>query len=387
MGTQKILIKKSTVAGKVPVAADLDVGELAVNTADPALYTKHSDGTIKKLIQSGQEISGILKLIYNDETDSSEYASSTSESGVLKTFTLPANQYSKIIIEFIASSRVEQDATTKCDFTYRVKSAGNTVRSFINRITANSSTGADSGDRITSTLSHIMDGGQTTETDITITVQHTLSNANTATTIKAFRVYGLVTGAMMKGEPGSIEANSDVIFSEAATKVTINSGDSIGVLFGKIKKWFSSFGALAWKSSVDFSSEVASKPSTIAGYGILNAYTKTEVDAKIPNNSLYYSGFSDIDIGYIVSLGYNYHRLVPNTSSVSISANTDFEGKTAFVHIHNSMINSVVTLYIYGIEFVSEVVTLNINESITLIVIGKQSSGAKGVLLGKIIYS
>ena len=44
-----IKIKRSTVAGKVPQAADLEIGELAVNTADSLLYTKHSDGTVKKL--------------------------------------------------------------------------------------------------------------------------------------------------------------------------------------------------------------------------------------------------------------------------------------------------------------------------------------------------
>ena len=45
----KILIKKSTVAGNAPTAAQLDVGELAVNTADGLLYTKHSDGSIVTL--------------------------------------------------------------------------------------------------------------------------------------------------------------------------------------------------------------------------------------------------------------------------------------------------------------------------------------------------
>ena len=32
--------------GKVPLATDLDIGELAVNTADKKLYTKHSDGNV-----------------------------------------------------------------------------------------------------------------------------------------------------------------------------------------------------------------------------------------------------------------------------------------------------------------------------------------------------
>ena len=42
----KVITKKSTVVGKVPLATDLDIGELAVNTADKKLYTKHSDGNV-----------------------------------------------------------------------------------------------------------------------------------------------------------------------------------------------------------------------------------------------------------------------------------------------------------------------------------------------------
>jgi hypothetical protein len=45
----KLIIKKSTVTGKAPVAGDLDIGELAVNTADARLFTKHSDGSVKEI--------------------------------------------------------------------------------------------------------------------------------------------------------------------------------------------------------------------------------------------------------------------------------------------------------------------------------------------------
>jgi hypothetical protein len=44
-----IKIKRSTVAGRVPLAADLQVGEVAVNTADGILYTKHADGAVKRV--------------------------------------------------------------------------------------------------------------------------------------------------------------------------------------------------------------------------------------------------------------------------------------------------------------------------------------------------
>ena len=42
----KVITKKSTVVGKVPIPTDLDIGELAVNTADKKLYTKHSNGSV-----------------------------------------------------------------------------------------------------------------------------------------------------------------------------------------------------------------------------------------------------------------------------------------------------------------------------------------------------
>ena len=45
----KIIIKKSSVSGKVPLPADLDVGELAVNLADRALYSKDAGGSVVQL--------------------------------------------------------------------------------------------------------------------------------------------------------------------------------------------------------------------------------------------------------------------------------------------------------------------------------------------------
>jgi hypothetical protein len=49
----KIQLKRSTTPGAVPTAGQLDVGELAVNTADAKLYTKHNDGTVKELVLRG----------------------------------------------------------------------------------------------------------------------------------------------------------------------------------------------------------------------------------------------------------------------------------------------------------------------------------------------
>lgn len=45
----RIKPKKSSTAGEVPQAADLEVSELAVNTADGKLFTKHTDNSIKEI--------------------------------------------------------------------------------------------------------------------------------------------------------------------------------------------------------------------------------------------------------------------------------------------------------------------------------------------------
>lgn len=42
---QTVKIKRSAVAGKVPTTSDLELGELAINTFDGALYMERDAGT------------------------------------------------------------------------------------------------------------------------------------------------------------------------------------------------------------------------------------------------------------------------------------------------------------------------------------------------------
>ena len=44
-----IKLKKNSTPGEAPSASDLEVGEVAVNTADGLLYTKHTDNSIKSI--------------------------------------------------------------------------------------------------------------------------------------------------------------------------------------------------------------------------------------------------------------------------------------------------------------------------------------------------
>lgn len=59
----KLLIKKSSVAAKVPVSSDLEYGELAINYADGKLYFKSSTNSIEHF---GSTISGTVTSVDNN---------------------------------------------------------------------------------------------------------------------------------------------------------------------------------------------------------------------------------------------------------------------------------------------------------------------------------
>lgn len=61
----KVILKRSSVSGKVPQAADLDYGELAINYADGIAYFKRSDNTIGTIggAQSAQTLLNLIKSI------------------------------------------------------------------------------------------------------------------------------------------------------------------------------------------------------------------------------------------------------------------------------------------------------------------------------------
>jgi hypothetical protein len=48
--------RKSSVSGESPLSTELDVAEIAVNTADAKLFVKHTDGSIKEIGISKAEL-------------------------------------------------------------------------------------------------------------------------------------------------------------------------------------------------------------------------------------------------------------------------------------------------------------------------------------------
>ena len=84
----KVLLKKSSVASKVPLVTDLDYGELALNYADGKLYFKNSGNTVKSftfddnVVTSARVIAGLGYTPYNS-TNPNGYITSSALSSYL----------------------------------------------------------------------------------------------------------------------------------------------------------------------------------------------------------------------------------------------------------------------------------------------------------------
>ena len=72
--TPKILLKKSSVAGRVPGASDLDYGELAINFEDGKIYYKDASNNIGAFIDSArvEAIANAVEVVAQAQLDSSE---------------------------------------------------------------------------------------------------------------------------------------------------------------------------------------------------------------------------------------------------------------------------------------------------------------------------
>ncbi len=67
----QLILKKSTVAGKVPLTTDLQIGELAINLTDNKLYTKDGSSNILQINQGAPVANGAI--YENSQTITSNY--------------------------------------------------------------------------------------------------------------------------------------------------------------------------------------------------------------------------------------------------------------------------------------------------------------------------
>lgn len=77
-----------------------------------------------------------------------------------------------------------------------------------------------------------------------------------------------------QGEQGVIDSSSTVDFTQAYSRVNINSGESCATLFGKIKKYFADLKAVAFTGSYN---DLSNKPTlgTAASKGVANSLSIT----------------------------------------------------------------------------------------------------------------
>lgn len=74
MATPKVLLKRSSVAGKVPTTSDLDHGELAINFQDGKIYYKDASNNIKAFVDSArvEAIAAAVEVVALAQLDSGE---------------------------------------------------------------------------------------------------------------------------------------------------------------------------------------------------------------------------------------------------------------------------------------------------------------------------
>jgi len=132
-------------------------------------------------------------LLYYDETASPETTNTTNET-ILKSWTLPANDYDAIIIESEVRGNISRDTDTAVSFTWRIREGGltGTIRKEITtRITADNDTGVGTGQITVYPLKVVISGGQSANRQIVVTGQ--MSSANNSYGLMAYslRVYGV----------------------------------------------------------------------------------------------------------------------------------------------------------------------------------------------------
>ena len=73
--------------------------------------------------------------------------------------------------------------------------------------------------------------------------------------------------------------NVTVSFVTYATRENITSGEKLSTMMGKIAKWFASFGALAWKDRITYSTDIIGGPIGIDNPFIIGLLQPVSVDA------------------------------------------------------------------------------------------------------------
>lgn len=113
--------------------------------------------------------------------------------------------------------------------------------------------------------------------DVKVTTDATPTQGS-ANPVQSGGVYSALANKLDKTGDGS---NVTAAFTAASTRVNITTGEKLSVLFGKIAKWFSDLGSLAFKSTVA-KSDLASDVQTSLGKADSALQSYTETDPTVP---------------------------------------------------------------------------------------------------------
>lgn len=157
------------------------------------LYNVNGSNITSGTVPEARLPQGTVILLSVDETDSAETTASTTET-TLKTYSLPANSYSEIIVEVEVQGRINSDAVLRSTFTWRFKEGVTTRKTFIWKLTsdAGGTAGDPNSQRQSATLKTSFAGGQSSATTLSITGQMGTNNANIGMLAHSFRVYGVI---------------------------------------------------------------------------------------------------------------------------------------------------------------------------------------------------
>lgn len=170
--------------------------------------------------------------------------------------------------------------------------------------------------------------------------------------------------------------NAAVTFTEAETKVNIASGETIPNLFGKIKKWFSSFGALAWLNNIDYNGTVIQNKPTIPAEQIQSDWNQTTNTAKdfIKNKPTIPAEQIQSDWNQTTNTAKDYIKNKPTIPTVTNDFTNDYKGYIDFMTGHNAIATLV------SVPVTKYTVLATLTSSVTLSLAAILASGRQLVI-------
>jgi hypothetical protein len=169
-------------------------------------------------VGSSFTVSNIQHLLSLDNTDSVTTASSTTESSALKTYTLAPNNYNYVRVDATILSSNNNSVSQSPTITWRMKSAGTTIETYVEQVVSHGTAG---GGRFVTEISMIISGGQTVNTDLTITAQNSISSATIFGQVLSYKIYAIEDYTFGAGATGATGATGESVTGPTGAASTV----------------------------------------------------------------------------------------------------------------------------------------------------------------------